>query len=97
MGFYLFGHGLYEKALQPFVGLTGRCVILPVENGFLANSLFRQLEDLDSLLANHVSDANQFANTSDTIPLPLLGIPGWSSDNEMEDYYSSETYFRKSG
>ena len=31
MGFYLFGHGLYEKALQPYVGLTGQGLLLAVE------------------------------------------------------------------
>ncbi len=34
MGFYLFGHGLYEKALQPYVGMTGQGLLLKVEQAF---------------------------------------------------------------
>lgn len=32
MRFYLFGHALYEKALRPFVGVTGRGILLQAEN-----------------------------------------------------------------
>jgi hypothetical protein len=34
MGFYLFGHGMYEKALQPYVGMTGQGLLLKVEQAF---------------------------------------------------------------
>ena len=30
MGFYLYGHGLYEKALRPYIGMTGQGLILNV-------------------------------------------------------------------
>ncbi len=36
MGFYLFGHGLYEKALQPYVGMTGQGLLLAVEQAFFS-------------------------------------------------------------
>ena len=96
MRFYLFGHGLYEKALQPFVGLTGRCIIVPAVDEFLTKTLSEQIEELDRFIASYVSDANSLASTSNTIPLPLLGVPDWCSENEMEAYYENESYFRKS-
>jgi len=33
MGIYLFGHGLYEKALRPYIGMTGQGLLLPVAQG----------------------------------------------------------------
>jgi hypothetical protein len=26
--------------------------------------------------------------------VPLLGVPGWSADNESESYYDNTAYFR---
>jgi len=42
MGFYLFGHGLYEKAMQPYVGMTGQGLLMPVEMEFLLGQCRRE-------------------------------------------------------
>ena len=94
MGFYLFGHGLYEKALQPYVGMTGQGLLLAVEAAFFSWPLARQLAHLDSLLADYLADPEHCRSTRDLAPVPLLGIPGWAADNADPAYYDNTSYFR---
>lgn len=94
MGFYLFGHGLYEKALQPYLGMTGQGVLLEVEQVFFAWPQARQLAHLDQLLADYLADQRHCRSTRELAPLPLLGVPGWAADNERAEYYHNRTYFR---
>ena len=94
MGFYLFGHGLYEKALQPYVGMTGQGLLLAVEPGFISWPTTRQLLHLDSLLADHLAASEHCRSTRDLSPVPLLGVPGWAADNNCAEYYDNTAYFR---
>ncbi len=94
MGFYIFGHGLYEKALNPYVGMTGQGLLLPVEKAFFTWSLDQRLAHLDEQLATYLSNTENARNTRELSPVPLLGIPGWCADNEMATYYDNTDYFR---
>lgn len=94
MGFYIFGHGLYEKALQPYVGMTGQGLLLAVEPAFFGWPLAQRQAYLDELLASHLAGAENCRNTRDLSPVPLLGVPGWTADNENEAYYDNTDYFR---
>ncbi|MFZ2162697.1 MAG: DUF3025 domain-containing protein [Sideroxyarcus sp.] len=94
MGFYLFGHGLYEKALRPYIGLSGQGLILPVEQAFFEWSPARQLAHLDALLADYLLDAEHCRSTAELTPVPLLGVPGWTAENESAEYYDNTDYFR---
>jgi len=94
MRFYLFGHALYEKALEPFVGVTARASIFEVENGFFDTPLSVQLAALDLRLATRLGDATQFSAPRDLAPIPILGIPGWCDDNARGEFYDNVDYFR---
>ncbi|MDO8349819.1 MAG: DUF3025 domain-containing protein [Gallionella sp.] len=94
MGFYLFGHGLYEKGLQPYIGMTGQGLLLPVEQDFFSWSVPRQHAHLDTLLADYLADAQHCRSTRELSPVPLLGVPGWSADNDCVRYYENTDYFR---
>ena len=94
MGFYLFGHGMYEKALQPYVGMTGQGLLIKVEQEFFSRAPEEQLKHLDILLADHLADPANCRSTRDLSPVPLLGIPGWTADNEHAAYYDNADYFR---
>ncbi|MEO8344048.1 MAG: DUF3025 domain-containing protein [Gallionella sp.] len=96
MGFYLFGHGLYEKALQPYVGMTGQGLLLAVEQEYFSWSQKQQLTHLDNLLADYLAAPEHCRNTRDLSPVPLLGVPGWTTDNCSETYYDNTAYFRPS-
>lgn len=94
MGFYLFGHGLYEKALHPYVGMTGQGLLLATEQEFFDWTPERQLEHLDGRLSAYLSDRRHLASTRELTPVPLLGIPGWAAENEYAAYYDNKDYFR---
>lgn len=94
MGFYLFGHGLYEKALQPYVGLTGQGIILAVDTAFFSWTQARQLTHLDERLAAYWADTENCLSPRELSPVPLLGVPGWCADNEDPGYYDDTRYFR---
>ncbi len=94
MGFFIFGHGLYEKCLHPYVGLTGQGLVVPVGTEFFEWPLERQTIYLDDSLAQYLTDPLHCRSTSELTPVPLLGVPGWTTGNESEDYYRDTSYFR---
>lgn len=96
MRFYLFGHALYEKALAPFTGVTGRSVIFGVEDAFFELPPAAQLTAIDARLAAHIGNAGRLATTRELVPVPILGVPGWCEDNARERYYDNPDYFRPS-
>jgi hypothetical protein len=94
MGFCLFGHGLYEKALQPYVGMTGQGLLIRVEQEYFSWPTAQQMKHLDSLLAGYLAIPGYCRSTRDLSPVPLLGVPGWAAENECESYYDNAGYFR---
>ncbi len=94
MRFYLFGHGLGEKMLRPFIGVTGRGLVCEVPRGFMALPLARQLAEMDGKIAARIGSVQSPLATRDLTPVPLLGIPDWCPDNEDERYYNNAAYFR---
>jgi hypothetical protein len=94
MGFYIFGHGLYEKAMQPYLGFTGHGLLLQVAADFFTWPMPQKLEYLDEHVAVYLNDSAHCQDTHELTPVPLLGIPGWSKDNEQATYYDNQNYFR---
>ncbi len=94
MGFYLLGHGLYEKALQPYTGLTGQGLLLAVDQDFFGWPPEQKLAHLDGLLADYLNAPQHCQSTRELTPVPLLGVPGWSPKNTVEKYYDNTAYFR---
>ena len=94
-GCFIFGHALYEKALQPFEGMTGHGVLLDVDDRFRTLPMAQQLEALDQRLEQQVADSARFQATRELAPLPLLGMPGWWPANGQESFYDNTAYFRR--
>jgi len=94
MRFHLFGHALYEKALRPYKGVTGKSVIVGVSAKELDRPLPQQLASLDAHLARLFADMRLLAATEDYAPLPILGVPGWAPENASERYYEDTQQFR---
>lgn len=94
MRFFIFGHALYQKALAPFVGLTGKAVLLGVPADVLELPLQGQLEEADRRLGAHVWDRTHLCRGRELAPLPVLGVPGWWPANEEEGFYDNSAYFR---
>lgn len=94
MGFYVFGHGLHEKAMRPYVGMAGQGLLLQVEGTFFSWSLSERMQHLDEKIAAYLNDPAHCLDTHELTPVPLLGIPAWSSDNTQPGYYDNQRYFR---
>lgn len=94
MRFFLFGHALYEKALSPFTGITGRALLFEVGQSFIEAPIETQLEQLDEGAARRLADPKAMCSPADLAPLPILGVPGWCAENEVETYYDDTAYFR---
>lgn len=92
MRFIVFGHALYEKALNPYVGMTGKGVFITVDDAFLQRPLVRQLPVIDRRLAGFL--LRQLASNADLSPIPVLGYPGWFAANAQERFYDNRQYFR---
>jgi hypothetical protein len=94
MGFYIFGHGLHEKAIHPYVGMTGQGLVVSVDNAFFSWDMPRRMQYLDERVAAYLNDPAHCRDTHELTPVPLLGIPGWSADNAQPGYYDNQDYFR---
>lgn len=94
IGFSLFGHGLYEKALRPYVGMTGQGLILAVDRRYFQWPLERRLVHLDEALATYFASPHFGESTRELTPVPVLGVPGWWPDTAHEYFYENRGYFR---
>jgi hypothetical protein len=94
MRFYVFGHAIYEKALEPYKGVTAKALIVDIAPGLLDAPMERQLSELDARAADYFSGAQAVASTRALPPLPILGIPGWDPSNSREEYYDDPSQFR---
>jgi hypothetical protein len=93
MRFVVFGHATYEQLLQPFRGLTAKAVLYEVSEDWLRLPEEEMLAGLDARLATDLG-SGRYARPHDFQPLPLLGIPGLTPDNENPAYYDDAWQFR---
>jgi len=94
MRFHVFGHAIYEKALEPHKGVTAKALIVDVAPELPLTTTERQLAELDARAASYFSGAQALASTRSLSPLPILGVPRWEPANEREDYYDDVSQFR---
>ncbi len=90
--FLLFGHGLYEKALAPYVGMSGHALLLAVPGAAGEAGVHALLTRADALAARAIEA--QLASARDLSPLPVLGVPGWWGDGQDAAFYDNTAYFR---
>lgn len=94
MRFLPFGHALCEKALAPYRGLTGHALLLDIDAELLVLPMPALLHSVDGRLAHLLADPQFLQTTRQLAPLPVLGVPGWCSDNANAGYYDDTGYFR---
>lgn len=90
----IFGHAIYEMATAPFIGLTAKCLFLNVPAGFSQWSLTDAYSFLDQKLQQQIANGQLLLDNQQLTPLPLLGVPGWWSDNCQPEFYLNTDYFR---
>lgn len=91
---FTFGHALYEKGLMPYVGMTANCILIPCDAALLRQPMPQQLQWLDGELAMLFTAGEQLQQPRDLRPFPMLGMPGWDTNNGQEGYYNNQNYFR---
>ena len=94
MRFLIFGHALYEKALRPFVGMTGKALLFDVAADLVAQPIETQRAHADRVVALHLLDPRNMLRPRALQPLPVLGVPGWWAAAEPESFYDDAAYFR---
>ncbi len=90
----VFGHAMYEKGLEPYVGMTANAILLHCDATFFQLSNEQQLAWVDEALLIALANRTQFSVPKDLSPFPVLGMPGWDSKNSDETYYENYRYFR---
>lgn len=90
----IIGHGLMEKCLQPYIGMTAhaRLLLLSPEQMQLDDEALRQ--QCDAMVCEQLRASGQLSPT-ELFPLPLLGIPQWWSANNDAAFYANTHYFRR--
>ena len=91
---FLFGHGLLEKAVHPYVGMCAHSVIFLVEPDFFQRGLGDQLNAIDELMAAYLIEQSNDFKAKNMAALPLLGVPGFFAANTREAFYDNHHYFR---
>ncbi|EXI76181.1 MAG TPA: DUF3025 domain-containing protein [Candidatus Accumulibacter phosphatis] len=89
----VFGHATYEQLRRPFRGLTAKAVLYQVSPDWLDQPLAAQVADVDRRLAAGFA-GRQYLTPRVWQPLPLLGLPGVTPENESADYYDDQWQFR---
>ena len=92
MRFLVFGHAILEHSLAPFKSVTAKALLLDVPQGSLDDAALVAL--LDARAAAHFARSEALASTQALQPLPVLGIPGWTPENEDPAFYDDTTVFR---
>lgn len=93
---FVFGHATYDLLRHPHLGLCGKAVFLHVDEAWLTQTIESQCLDIDQHLAPRFSPQalNGYRTPGDFHPLPLLGIPGVTPENESALYYENTRQFR---
>lgn len=77
-----FGHAMFEKYLDPYIGMTAKALLLDTKK-----------ENLDNWLSEQLNENKLLKTKTELSPLPVLGIPGWHSLQD-DAFYANQNYFR---
>lgn len=90
----LFGHGLLEKAIRPYIGMTGKAAFLPVTSDFFSLPISARLAVVDEKLSAWILSADFPIEPRALHPFPVLGWPKWHAHNGDAAFYDNRDYFR---
>lgn len=90
---FQFGHANYEMLTNPFIGLTGKWLVIDSSAEILGLPKNVQYRLLDDRLSAHIK-SGALQDNSKLFPLPLLGVPSWYAQNEDFSFYENTDYFR---
>lgn len=85
---YILGHAIYERLLNPFIGLTAKSLIINVQEDFFQQTFKEQQQSIDQWAEQQIRDKKLQLH-----PFPILGYPTWHQ-NQDSDFYDNVQYFR---
>lgn len=88
---WLFGHALLEKLVLPYKAITAHTLVLSVPECYFALADDAKRDWIDQSIAADL--AQQDALIGRLTPLPVLGVPGWSRDQDL-GFYADASVFR---
>lgn len=91
------GHAIWEMLMNPFIGLTGKVRFIEVSTNTLSE-LNRDIsqhnyKQADYLINQHLLHNRVLEQNKPWLPLPVLGIPGWSIFPQTSEFYLNTDYF----
>jgi len=92
--FLVFGHGTWDQLRQPFFGLCAKAIYRVVDAAWLARPETARQAEADAWLAAFITDSAGLPSPRHLAPLPLLGVPGVTPENESASYYRDRRQFR---
>ena len=101
--FFPFGHALLEKLVNPRKNITSHTLLILVDEGWFEQSIASQRNQLDTAIAKlfhqmampNLADNAVKLSSKSFQPLPVMGIPGYSDDNVIPEFYQDEAVFRR--
>lgn len=84
---HVFGHALFEHALNRAMLLVGKCIVLVAGEEMSSRDIDRQVADAIQL-------RTALLDPQDLRPLPLAGIPGWHHEEQDADFYRLQPCFQ---
>ena len=94
------GHALLEKGERPYKALTGQALLLvmPTDGDVLTlgHDRLSSWSQIDTWATRALSlKRHREPDTPERLwPLPIMGVPGWSADNQALGFYEDPTVFR---
>ena len=89
---FVFGHANLEMLLKPFIGLTGKVLLICIDDK-LNTTKALDSEQADSILLEHLKDNATMFASKPFYPLPILGVPTWHYDKQDSAFYNNKQYF----
>lgn len=86
----LFGHALMEKLVSPYKAITAHAWIAEVDTSFFTMNPAQKRRWIDEQVSGQLTHG---LSTSAFTPLPVLGLPGWSEE-QNKGFYDDTAVFR---
>ncbi len=86
----LFGHAIMEKLVRPYKAITAHTVVCRVDRDFHQLPLQERHVILDQLVARQLAEQDLLPNIFS--PLPILGVPGWWPNQDIQFYADSGVF-----
>jgi hypothetical protein len=87
---YLFGHALMEKLVAPYKGITAHAWLVEVDAAYFDLAEVDRMTHIDEVITGQLTAE---LRNRDYAPLPLMGVPGWSGQQDT-DFYDDSSVFR---